>query len=93
MKACNNCQQASEAPGWAWHSLQCLWCGARLIQAIGRLPIPVSQVSQRRRAVLNDWVAWGHNEKTIRALVEEKALPLGPEKVKESEAPNPTKRR
>lgn len=47
----------------------CLFCGARLIQQIGLLPISKSEATERRRAVLADWVKQGHAEEDLRALV------------------------
>ena len=89
---CPHCKEARSNLHHCSYTPKCLWCGARLIQAIGGLSIPASQASQRKRAVLNDWVAWGHSEKTIRTLVQgERAI--GPDAPKASEAPNPTKRR
>lgn len=69
---CDCCRIARENPRHCWFSPACLHCGARLIQAIGGLPIPAKQVSMRRRAVLTDWMAHGHPEPEIRTLA---ALP------------------
>jgi hypothetical protein len=67
--ACTHCQQARETAGaHRFFSPTCLWCGARLIQAIGRLQIAVSQSVERRRKVLADWMAMGHAEQELRTL-------------------------
>lgn len=78
---CPCCKAAREtAGGWPYFELQCAWCGARLIQRIGKLPGRLtSELSQRRKAVLADWVRWGHAEQEIRALV---AGPMAVEPVK-----------
>ena len=49
-------------------SLGCIYCGARLIQRIATLPIPDSDVTRRRRAMLADWVKAGHPEAQLRSL-------------------------
>jgi hypothetical protein len=51
------------------YDLKCIHCGARLIQKIGRLPIPQVVATQRRKAVLKDWTEFGHSEAEIRELV------------------------
>lgn len=67
--ACLQCQHARESAGLhRFFSPNCLWCGARLIQSIGRLQIAASQSVERRRRVLADWVAMGHAEQELRAL-------------------------
>ena len=71
----------------------CLWCGARLIQWIGRLQIAQSESLARRRAVLRDWVAWGHSEAAIRALMKSQSVPLGPAEGTASEVRKTEKRR
>lgn len=66
---CELCATAREFPqANVMHCPSCIHCGARLIQRIGRLPIAVSEASQRRKAVLTDWVAAGHSEAEIRKL-------------------------
>jgi hypothetical protein len=47
----------------------CLYCGARMIQHLGTLPITPGECKARRLAVLRDWAQFGHCETTIRALV------------------------
>ena len=71
MTWCTDCKAASETSGlWAQHNPACLHCGARLIQRLGKLRTPTSeQITARRKAVLADWIAHGHSELQIRALV------------------------
>lgn len=90
---CDCCDKAREWPGYRMYSPACLYCGARLIQAIGRLSIPVTQVQQRRRAVLSDWIAHGHAEAQLRALAACQALAIGPVQSLESDRPAPKKSR
>ena len=52
---------------------RCIFCGARLIQKLGKLRVMPAEITQRRRAVLADWIAAGHREAEIRELV---ALPV-----------------
>jgi hypothetical protein len=62
------------------HSLfspACLWCGARLIQRLGALPRTRQEIATRRRAVLTDWMAYGHSEAELRSLAKG-ATPLAP---------------
>jgi hypothetical protein len=67
---CECCEAARLTTGhWRYYELQCLWCGARLIQRIGRLQVMPSEIKQRRQAVLKDWMAWGHSEQELRDLV------------------------
>jgi hypothetical protein len=67
---CDDCLAARETSGhWRMYDLKCIYCGARLIQKIGRLQIPRVVATQRRMAVLADWVAFGHSEAEIRGLV------------------------
>lgn len=67
--SCTDCTATREAPAWPMHNPACIYCGARLIQRIGKYNIAVAAVTERRRAVLADWVAHGHDEAQIRALV------------------------
>jgi hypothetical protein len=67
---CPCCTAARETTGhWRYYELQCAWCGARLIQRLGKLPVTQAEITQRRRAVLADWCQYGHAESQIRELV------------------------
>lgn len=65
---CKPCQTASIVPAHNLFSPACLHCGARMIQRLGLLPIPASEIATRRRQVLVDWAEFGHQESQIRAL-------------------------
>lgn len=96
--ACQCCAAARETKGaHRFFSPNCLWCGARLIKALGGLPIAVSECVARRRAVLADWMAYGHAEQELRALAKAPGIPLepeaGPAVATESARPTKTKRR
>lgn len=68
---CTDCKAAKETAGlWAqFNSPGCLWCTARLIQRLGKLRTPTTDaITARRRVVLADAVAWGHDEALIRKL-------------------------
>ena len=79
MKPCTDCQAARETNGlWAFHCPTCLWCGARLIKRLGTADLRREEISARRKRVLADWVAMGHSEEEIRALVAGKSLPVQP---------------
>lgn len=81
MRTCTDCQAARETNGlWAFHCPTCLWCGARLIKRIGKLDRPKDELTARRKRVLADWVAAGHSEAQIRALVAASALSVQPAK-------------
>lgn len=83
--ACTDCQAARETTGlWRMYNPACLWCGARLIQMIGRLPIAQREATARRKAVLADWVKQGHSEQEIRDLVKG---PMAVEPVSTSRSP------
>lgn len=101
--ACDCCQRARECRDqgfqYRFFSPTCLWCGARLIQAIGRLPIARDSSVSRRRAVLDDWMQYGHAEQELRELAKASDLPLEPPPSTgsaasgEPERPKRTKRR
>jgi len=68
---CKDCQAAKETSGlWTqFDSPKCPYCTARLIQRIGKLRTPTSDaITARRRVVLVDAVACGHEEALIRKL-------------------------
>jgi len=65
---CTDCTATREAPAWPMHNPACIFCGSRLIQKIGKYPVAISEATERRRVVLADWVAAGHNEAQLRAL-------------------------
>ena len=60
-------------------NLGCIYCGARLIQRIGLLPISQTECRERRQSVLKDWVEYGHSETQIRTLVSGQPC-IGPDK-------------
>jgi hypothetical protein len=71
--ACEECAAARLYPGHRRFELKCLWCGARLIQSIKRLESPTKEErSARCKAVLADWLKYGHSEEEIRALADAK---------------------
>ena len=76
---CKSCQASRETNG-LWHTFDpaCAFCGARLIQKIGRLQLSAKESTDRKRAVLADWLALGHSELQIRALAKLKELALEP---------------
>lgn len=66
---CQDCTASRLTNGlWVTFDPRCLYCGARLIQRIGKLPIPQDKATARRKQVLADWCALGHAESEIRAL-------------------------
>lgn len=75
---CTPCNRARLDPGHTMHCPSCLWCGARAIQRLGKMAIPVSDSNRRRRATLAEWVSFGHNESELRRLAKLDALPLAP---------------
>lgn len=77
--SCHCCNMVREYPHFNQYCPSCLYCGARLIQRIGTLPIAESAAKARKRAVLRDWMAMGHPEDRLRALALEKTLPLSSE--------------
>ena len=79
---CTNCENAHQWPGTVasrTYTPACLYCGARLIQALGKLRRPREEIAERRRKVLADWMAHGHPEADLRSLAKGDALPLAPE--------------
>lgn len=68
--ACECCGAARETAGmWRYYELSCAHCGSRLIQRLGKLQVTAAEITQRRKAVLADWVKYGHAESQIRELV------------------------
>ncbi|HYF37575.1 MAG TPA: hypothetical protein VD994_19895 [Prosthecobacter sp.] len=51
---------------------RCIFCGGRLLQAIPRYSGTTAEATQRRRAVLADWIAAGHQESMLRELAKGK---------------------
>ena len=66
---CANCTVVRDFAAYRMYNTGCIHCGARLIQHLGLRDISPSECTRRRKAVLADWVAWGHNEAEIRRLV------------------------
>lgn len=80
MKPCTDCQAARETNGlWAFHCPTCLWCGARLVKRIRRYPKSTDEeIGARRKQVIADWAAAGHDETALRALIAEPGMPVQP---------------
>ena len=68
MTPCTDCLKAQTAPQRKWFNPACLYCGSRMIQVLGRLPIAPAEIAQRRRQVLVDWATYGHTEQALRTL-------------------------
>lgn len=70
MTTCSDCNNAKDAPLWSLYSLGCIYCGARLIQNIKRLPPTVSRDEKIERAtrVADDWERWGHSRARLNEL-------------------------
>lgn len=79
MTTCHECQRARETAGrCTWYCPKCLWCGARLIARLQAMERPSSEITERCRKVLNDWMAMGHSESELRRLAKT-AMPLEPD--------------
>ena len=89
---CECCKVAKSFAQFRQFSLTCKFCGARLIQALGLLPISVEAVRDRRLKALADWLEYGHKETEIRGLIIGPQA-IGPGPVLVSESPAPQKRR
>jgi len=87
---CKCCQTARSYPEYRMFDPACLYCGARLIQFLARLPIGQTECTQRRRAMLALWIEHGHNEQEIRRLVKG-PLAIGPDARMESDRRPSTK--
>lgn len=92
---CEDCNHARIAPLYRLYNPACLWCGARLIQRLGTILRPSSEIVQRRRQVLQDWMAYGHDERRLRTLAKSADCfaPSGPAKSAALERPRSGKRR
>ena len=79
--ACDCCTRSRTSQGgYRLFCPNCLWCGARLIQNIQRLPIVSNEKVTRCRAVLARWcVEWEHPEAELRRLAKLPHPPYEPE--------------
>ncbi len=97
MTPCPDCTKAQTNPQHRLFNPACLYCGARIIQHLGTLPISTSEIATRRRTNLADWVAHGHSEAQIRALAKGALctgpLATGPASISACVDPPKTKRR
>jgi hypothetical protein len=78
---CTDCQTATITQGcWPqYNSPSCKYCAARLIQRLGKLRTPTTeQITARRRAVLTEAIAQGHNEQDVRELAKAKTMAVQP---------------
>jgi hypothetical protein len=76
---CECCDRTRVGPDHAWFDPLCLHCGARLIWKIQRKQITRDERVSRCRAVLQDWMKYGHSEAEIRRLVKLDEMPVAPE--------------
>jgi hypothetical protein len=84
MAPCTDCQASRETSGlWRQFNPACVYCGARLIRQLASLPIAPEEVTKRRKAALELWLAHGHSEEQIREL---KAGPLALEPVPDAQS-------
>ena len=77
---CSSCSASQHTNGlWRTYDPACIYCGARMIQQLGKLRTPSSaQITERRRNELAIWVAHGHDEATLRTLAKGKELAYAP---------------
>ena len=68
---CGPCDtaRATKQPGGIFDSLKCVYCAARILQAIGQLQIAQSEATTRRKFQLALSMKYGLDEAEIRALV------------------------
>lgn len=85
-KPCHRCAIARTFPEYNLFTPACIYCGARLIQRLGQLSRPPSEITARRRAVLADWMAHGHSEQALRQLAKG-PMAIGPARPTESARP------
>jgi hypothetical protein len=92
---CEDCDKARTAPLYRLYSPACLWCGARLINRLGSVLRPSSEITERRRRVLKDWMDHGHEELRLRTLAKgsDCFAPSGPVAPVVSERPRQVKHR
>jgi hypothetical protein len=51
------------------HDPRCIFCGARLVQNLRTVKRPAAEIAKRQRAVIAGWIAAGHAENDLMALV------------------------
>ena len=67
--SCDCCNSDRICAGhYRYFDPRCLFCGGRLIQRIGKVKALPSEIAQRRRVVLADWMKAGHSESELREL-------------------------
>lgn len=71
MTHCEDCALASNGRvhplEWNRFNPACMDCGARMVCCIRRMrSVPEKQRSARMKAVVDDWVKWGHDEQALR---------------------------
>ncbi len=67
---CQCCHTCSLFPGYRMFDTKCIHCGARLLQRVRTLPIAASASTARQKAVIRDWVNYGHNEAKLLRLAD-----------------------
>lgn len=67
---CEECTSAEKTKGlWnRYDNRKCVWCAARIIQAIGCRDVGRDEIARRRTEVLKESVAAGLDEALIRKL-------------------------
>lgn len=65
---CDCCAEFRDNENCRQGSPSCVFCGARLIQIVQRMRRPKTETVERCRAILADWLRFGHSEAEIRAL-------------------------
>lgn len=82
---CACCQASRETNGHYnyFNNRGCIWCAARILQKIQRLPIARSEASKRCKAMLDESVAAGFSEQNIRAMAKSSDMALEPLPIKE----------
>lgn len=65
---CECCAAFRDNDHFRQGSPSCVFCGARLIQIAQRFPLTKAEKSKRSRALLDDWLSFGHSEEEIRKL-------------------------
>lgn len=89
--ACGVCDVARTDPVHNRFSMACNWCCARLIKRIKKLDLPSAGRTERCKANLADWVAYGiASEKEIRRIEAIDEVPYAP---RETDVAKPSKKK
>lgn len=89
---CDDCARTRNGPGWNFFNPACIWCGARLVGRLRKLPRRPGEIQARQAKVLEDWASYGHSKDEMLALSHDEC-PVSPLPPSDSDSQSQTKPR